>query len=372
MIAPVAWATGADIRVDEADASLLESLAKVKEVFRRFKYNFSFNGSIYPGKVISNRFNGSRTGLLFSAGVDSMTSYLRHKDARPDFISIMGLPDLPHFEERFWRRVRKDISCTANMDSISVFEVKTDMLRSLNLELLAVEFGFNWFVGAAFSLFLLGFTAPITAIRGIGRVIIASSYTEDYQGISGSHPLIDNSVSWADVRVMHDGFELSRQQKLRYLAQNQNRPYLEHLRVCWDNALETNCGDCEKCMRTITGLAVEGVDPAKCNFSLDSGTFPLMRDCFEKGKIALNASQVYMWKDVQNSIPPEIGNDYFGSRKFLAWLRQYDFSQYRANTTRTLLRNASRLFRYKRNSLPSVLRKLKSYWYIGLSRTKLL
>jgi hypothetical protein len=370
-IAPIAWATGANIHVAEIDASFLTSLKKVKEVYRKFKSNFSFAGDIYSRKIVSNSFNGSRTGLLFSGGVDSLTSYLRHKDLKPDFISIWGLPDLPQFEKMFWQRTFTDISCLASLDSLSVFQVKTDILRSINFELLGIEFRIKWFVEAAFGPFMLGFTAPLSVLRGLGTIMIASSYTEDYRGFSASHPLIDENISWADVRVEHDGFELSRQQKLKYLVRAENRRYLEHLRVCWDNALKTNCGDCEKCMRTITGLAVEGIDPNTCNFKVDSKTFPLIKECFLQGMISFNQSQLYMWKDIQNNIGANVKEDIYGSKEFLTWLKEYDLPQYKADKIRTLLRDIHRLYRYKRNFLPSFTRKLKCYYLIALARFRI-
>jgi hypothetical protein len=368
MLAPIAWAVGADIHAVELDASFLKSMAKVKDVYRGVHTNFSFSGDISAGKVIPNRFKGDRTGLLFSGGVDSLTSYLRNRDLKPDFISIWGLPDIPPFEEKFWDRMWSDIMFLANLDGINTFQVKTDMFRNINHELLTRQFGTGWFVGAAFALFMLGLCAPVTAIRGIGTVIIASSYTEDFKGRYGSHPSIDNNVSWADVRVVHDGFELSRQQKLNYLCKEQNARYLSHLRVCWDSALSTNCGDCEKCMRTIVGLVIEGADPNNCNFHVDGKTLPLIKDCFLKGRVELDEGPDFMWIDLQKHIPDQINKDIYGSKEFLEWLKEYDLSQYKVNKLSKFIWDARRLYRYKRTNVPSGLRKLKSYYYIALDK----
>jgi hypothetical protein len=372
MIAPIAWAVGADIHAAELDAAYLQGLAKVKDVYRSVHTNFSFSGDISAEKVIPNKFDGGRTGMLFSGGVDSLTSYLRHRDLKPDFISIWGLPDIPPFEERFWDRMWTDIRSLADLDGITTFQVKTDMFRNINHELLTRQFGIGWFVGAAFGLFMLGLCAPVTAIRGLGTVIIASSYTKDFKGRYGSHPLIDNNVSWADVKVIHDGFELSRQQKLNYLCKEQNARYLSHLRVCWDSALKTNCGDCEKCMRTIVGLVIEGIDPNKCNFHVDRKTLPLIRDCFRKGRVALHEGTSFVWRDLQKHIPDQINEDIYGSREFLEWLKEYDLSQYRENKLSKLIWDARRLYRYKRTNAPSGLRKLKCYYYIALDKLGLI
>ena len=372
LIAPITWAVGANIYVAELDASFFQSMAKVKDVYRKFNPNFSFSGDISADKVIPNEFGGNRTGMLFSGGVDSLASYLRHKDLKPDFISVWGLPDIPPFEKRFWDTMWTDIRTLASLDDVTTIQVKTDMFRNINQELLTTEFGLDWFVEVAFGLFLLGLCAPVTAVRQINTVVIASSYTKEFKRSAGSDPLIDDNVSWSDVRVIHDAFELSRQQKLQYLCTEQNAGYLSHLRVCWDSALKTNCGDCEKCMRTIVGLVIKGRDPNNCNFHVDQKTFHIIRDCFLKGRIELSESQAFMWKDLQRHIPGEIKEDIYSSRKFLAWLKEYDLSQYRVNKLNKFIRDVRRMYRYKRTKTPSGLRKLKCYFYITLSRLKLI
>ena len=48
-----------------------------------------------------------------------------------------------------------------------------------------------------------------------------------------------------------------RQQKVRRLSQSPE--WLPHLRVCWDMPEDRlNCGKCEKCLRTMIGLSIEG------------------------------------------------------------------------------------------------------------------
>jgi hypothetical protein len=76
----------------------------------------------------------------------------------------------------------------------------------------------------------------------------------------GTHPLIDPYYSSSDLRVHHDGIELSRLDKVRLIA---DWPVaLENLRVC-NRFLayepgKLNCGKCEKCVRTMLELLVLG------------------------------------------------------------------------------------------------------------------
>jgi hypothetical protein len=371
VIAPIAWAVGADVNVLELDSTYLSSLARVRDVYRSFHPNFSFSGAIRAEKAVTNIFGKKRSaGMLFSGGVDSLTSYLRHRKGRPDLISIWGVPDIPPFEEKFWGRMWSDINNLAKRDGLEAFQIKTDAFRNINHELLRSDFGTDWWGGVTGGLFLLGMCAPVTAKRGTGTIIIASSYTEDFKEGSGFHPSIDHNLSWADVAVVHDGYELSRQQKLRYLCQQENLHYLSLLRVCWDSAHKTNCGKCEKCLRTITGLVVEGVDPNDCNFDIDRKVFPLLKSCFSKGKMKTGEGRLFMWSDIQKHIPERIDVDIRGSREFLTWFKGFDLSKYRANRLRHFLWSAYLAYNNKRIKPPYIQRKLKCYYYMALAKLK--
>jgi hypothetical protein len=371
LIVPIAWAVGADVQLPEIDAAYMQSLDRVKDPYRSMHPTFSFAGRIRAQKETRSRFEGSRTCMLFTAGVDSLTSYLRHKQEKPDLVSVWGLPDAPPYQDAFGKTMWANIGRFAGLDECEVIRVKTDMISGINRELLSRQFGLQWYPDAGFGMSLLGLCAPIARSRRIGTAIIASSWTVDYKGPPGSHPSVDNNLSWADVRTLHDGHELSRQQKVSYLCEPENRRYLAHLRVCWEWALSRNCGHCEKCFRTIAGLVAEEVDPNHCNFKVNEATFPYMADCFVKGKLALHDMQMCLWKDIQQRIPERIDTDIHGSREFLTWLKSYDLSHHKVSNTRRRLREVHRRYLNGRLNARSIRRKVRCYWYILLDRLRL-
>lgn len=365
--APITWAVGADIGMPKLDAAYLSSLARVKDVFRGVYPNFKYSGEIYPGETVTNEFGGKRFAMLFSGGVDSLTTYLRHKNKNPDLFSVWGVPDIPPSESKFWGKMWTDITDFADRNGLMAFQVKTDIYRNINYELLRREFGISWWGDVAAGLFLLGMCAPITAVREIGSLLIASSYTKCFTKGFGFNPSVDNIVTWADVTVCHDGYELSRQQKLHYLCRSENVPYLARLRVCWDSASRTNCGNCEKCFRTIVGLVTEGVDPNNCNFDTNIKTLPYIGDCFHKGKIPLSEGAKFMWRDIQKHIPEDIDRDIYGSQEFLIWLREYDLSNYSESKLRKWLWRSYHFYRNSRVTAPALIRKIRCYYSIVLN-----
>lgn len=77
----------------------------------------------------------------------------------------------------------------------------------------------------------------------------------------GSHPVLDHHLSTDQLQVIHSGGRISRTRKLEALAQD---PVVrENLRVCFRDlkfdartGAAINCGQCEKCVRTIVSLTI--------------------------------------------------------------------------------------------------------------------
>lgn len=327
-IITMAWAVGADIYVEELDKNYLNSLSKIKLVFKQWYPQFSFSSNIYVENIVSNQFNNSEHGLLFSGGVDSLTSFIRHKNKHPDLYTVWGA-DIPLQENDFWEKVRNRISLFSNQERVNVHFIKTNMQQLLNQSLLARDYSLiGWWGPVNHGLMLLGLVVPLTT-NGIGTVLIAATHTKDFKEPWGSHPSIDNNIAWANVRVVHDGYEISRHEKIRCIIEHPE--YLPHLRVCYSSHSDYNCGRCEKCLRTITALILEGIDPKSCNFNIDEKIFQYIKGCLIKGRLYMGADEIFMWKDIQKHIPEQFNNDMQGSKEFFMWFKEFDLRKYRIN-----------------------------------------
>ena len=87
-IVTLAWLTGADVYVKELDAEYLKSLERIRTVMKDMYPEFPFS-KIYVDKIVLNEFNNDGYGLLFSGGLDSVTSYIRHRDKKPSLIHCL-------------------------------------------------------------------------------------------------------------------------------------------------------------------------------------------------------------------------------------------------------------------------------------------
>lgn len=79
----------------------------------------------------------------------------------------------------------------------------------------------------------------------------------------GSNPVTDPLLSSGLMAIRHDGAGASRTEKLSYLSSW--REASEYLRVCWQGEkLGGNCGQCEKCQRTLLNFELAGIHEPRC------------------------------------------------------------------------------------------------------------
>lgn len=357
----VAWAIGADIFVDEIDKAFLVSLNKIQSVFKRWYPHFSFSTKIITHQVVSNSFDCDGYLLYFSGGVDSMSSYIHNKHHRPELFTVWGA-DIPFLDNNTWEKVNKSISSFSEAEKLNFNFVKTNMRQMINEKILAQKFGLaNWWACVANGLILIGLSAPFTVYKKIKTVLFASTYTKkEFDAPLGSHPLIDNNIKWADVDVFHDGYELNRQEKTRCIAKNPK--YLPYLRVCFSYPSKFNCGLCEKCVRTMISLVLEGINPGDYNFNvtINKKFFDYTKKCFLKGVFNVPERILNMWTTMQQYVPKKIKNDLEGSIEFFIWFKTFDFKSYHPVPIRSHIWKVSYII--KNNGLLNILKKLKKLY----------
>jgi hypothetical protein len=313
-IVPMSWFVGFDIYIDEIDEVFLNSLKNLKEAFSILYPKQKLKGNIKVKKIVRNTHRGENIGLLFGGGVDAYTSYIRHKDEKLKLITIHGA-DIDLCDRDRWKAV-VNLNQSENMlDNNSKLFVEANLrgFYTYHLDLIG---NMSWWVYVQHAVALLGSIAPLTIKYEINKLIIASSYTENADMSWGSTPYTDEQVKWANVSVMHDGYELKRQDKIDLIVKEvvqSNHPIT--LRVCYSELRNGfNCSKCEKCYRTILGIILAGDDPNKYGFSVDENIYKQIIQKFKNGGASkgvryfwteltekANASQnFYVFKDREN------------------------------------------------------------------------
>lgn len=272
-ILPLLWLCDAEMDLKELDADFLEELEEIKTGYRQMYPMLSFKGKLNAEKKFTTPQTDHRgAACFFSGGVDAFTTFFRHIEEKPKLLTIWG-SDVPLTDHTGWEHVRKHVEATAHAYGVGCHFIRSDfrsVLRDAALDRLVSVSGDGWWHGFQHGIALIAHAAPLAYIFGWKNLYIASSFTGamETKYTCASDPSIDNHIRFCGCQTIHDGYELDRQQKVRYLVglcEKTNKPL--YLHVCWESGGGTNCSRCEKCYRTILELISEGADPNRYGFS---------------------------------------------------------------------------------------------------------
>lgn len=323
-LAPIAWALEARLQAPVVDAVFWDALQRVQRSLRELYPALGWDGELRAAALVDSIATkpGERGALLFSGGVDSLASYVMHRSEEPLLVSIWGA-DVGLRQHRHWQQAAAHNRAFARDHGLDISVATSNFRTFFNHYQLRARFlaGYqNWYSGVQQGLALVGLCAPLTYVHGLSRVQIPATHTPDSNQPWGSHPTIENNLRWAHTEVTHDGYHLSRQMKLRLLAEyiREQDPSLQ-LRVCWGKG--SNCSRCAKCCLTMVGLLLEGLDPKERGFRFDASTLSLIRRQLQQGRMSMNESTLWRWMEIQRRIPTRVPVDIEGLDPFFIWFQ---------------------------------------------------
>jgi hypothetical protein len=150
----------------------------------------------------------------------------------------------PHFDS-----VAEHLTQFSEVSDFTLIPVYTNLRHLDSSDIL---FSRMWF-GAAIASIGHAFAPRISTL------MIPSGNSISEQAPQGSHPLLDPCYSSGQLNILHDGFGLTRLEKVGLVAEWEDARTV--LRSCYAPFREAdvlNCGKCEKCLRTMTELLVQG------------------------------------------------------------------------------------------------------------------
>ena len=242
---PLAMARGWNLLSDApVSAQLINAIPHIQDMLRLWipqAQRVEWNVPQYAG-----HHRQEQHGVFFSAGVDSFYTFLKHQETIGSLIFVTGF-DIPLHKTSLAVRVGNHIKVCAAAFEKKLIEVKT------NLREFCDQFvSWRFYHGAA-----LASVANLLSSQ-VGTVYIGATHTYSTLIPLGSHPMLDPLWSSEAVKIIHDGCEATRFQKVERLAESPLA--LRSLRVCFRNkGDELNCGQCEKCLRTMTSLCALNV-----------------------------------------------------------------------------------------------------------------
>ncbi|MDL0133732.1 hypothetical protein [Halobacterium salinarum] len=334
-VVPMAWGYNIEVNVPSIDRRFANDITAVKDALDSLYSKACFDSNqnlIHSDSVVDNHMPEGefKSAQLFTGGLDSVSTYLRHRHESPALITIDASKGQRNDSE--FAKTQSRIREFGEEEGLKCEFIRTNTYYLLNHSELENAYEdaayYTWWENFQLGLSYLSTCAPLAMSEGYNIIRIASTFTEEYNHPYGSHPAIDNNICFGETQCLHDSFDLSRQQKWRITTD-----YFEHkdktlfVQSCTE---EGNCCNCLQCARNIVGISVEGLDPDDYGYEVSGGWFDDCKLKFKSNEWRLNRIEHFFWKDIQNSIPENLdkGNYKSGAVDFLEWLRAADLNQY--------------------------------------------
>ena len=266
------WMSDSVLFVDEIDRTYYDSVSSLKRAYEELHGYPNLKGLFVPSVIIDNEVTKSNHSiLLFGGGIDCQSSYLRNTDRVKYVLNIYGW--LQSLEENNKVDIADKLTAEVFSNSMGIksLHARSNFASQFNLseidKRLTSHIGSSYWFAFLHSMAFISIAAPLAWIKGISDIIIASSYTKGRANRHcGSYITTDSNFRYAqNGKVLHDGFELNRQEKVALIVnyqQKTRKPY--NLQVCSFN--DCNCCECEKCFRTILDIIALGGDPSLFGF----------------------------------------------------------------------------------------------------------
>ena len=240
---PIAMSAGSSLSVPEpVSPRLLDRLGTVQEIFT------AWVEGMQPIEVeaeagVHDAAGGRGTASFFSRGVDSFYTVLRNLDEIDSLVYTFGF-DVSPDNRRARAPMSRAIGEIAAELQRPVVEVETNLREVSDLYC-------RW--GMYHGAFLA--SVGLVLAPTFRRMLVPATYSYASLISRGSHALLDPMWSTEAVEFVHEG-AATRTAKVEELSRSELA--MRTLRVCWNEEAEQNCGQCEKCLRTMAALRIAG------------------------------------------------------------------------------------------------------------------
>lgn len=303
-VLPIIWLTDTTLVTGKLDQNFYDSIDAIKQGYMQMYPMLDFKGCIKCQTENNATQPSEKTLCLFSGGVDACTTALRHLQEPMILMSVWGSADHPLDDWQGWEMHERNLIEIANNFGKQLITLRSNFYTFIdnwgNLNRLIKASGESWWHGFQHGIGLISLAAPIAFLQNVRTVYIAASFTKGEKVTCASDPTIDNNLKFNNTNVVHDGYELTRQEKVAYLVHKAGDIRIP-MHVClrpYQNE-QNNCCKCEKCYRTILAILAEGGNPANFGFRNDLiNTNRIISDI----KYRLDISYPQFYLAIQNAI----------------------------------------------------------------------
>ena len=186
-----------------------------------------------------SRKTGDNYALCFSGGVDSFFTLLHSSYPLKYLVLVHGF-DIPLQDTARFDATLSTIKAVASRSGKQVVVIRTNLREHPAKK--------DWEISYGASLAAIGHL-----LEDVGHMVISSSDPREEPVMVGSSWRTDSLWSSEALEIIHYGDEFTRAAKTGFIADNSIAQ--KYLRVCHANRNPSlNCGECEKCIRTMLML----------------------------------------------------------------------------------------------------------------------
>lgn len=229
-------------------------LPRIRDIFHAWHPEFSRCEIRATARPVDMTPGSSQAATCFSGGVDSFYTLLKYCGGHERLPS-----PLTHL--LFMRGLEKPLDFMRGVEDAQA--LVGDIADATGVRLIVGEsnlrahFDADWlniYCGSGLA------AAALSLGRGFSHVCIPSAYSYRSPMPTSTTPLVDERFSTERVRIVHDGAEMARAQKIACIIDWNRDLVLKNLRVCVMNfGGGYNCCECRKCVRTMMALQLLGV-----------------------------------------------------------------------------------------------------------------
>ena len=257
---------------------LLRQMARYQSIYHSWNHDYR-TCRIAAEEARDAPIRGSRgEALLFSGGIDSMFALAAAEPGLTDLVYVSGFDvNADHGEHA--RLAVENARAVAASHGLGFVEVETDARFSGDRFLPWEHYGGS----------VLGAVALV--LRPLFHTVrVAPDYAWDDLRCESVHPMLHDCWQSEDSALRCDSAQWNRAEKCGRLAARPD--LLRHLRACWEMSPDfLNCGRCEKCLRTLAGLAIHDAD-------IPSGVFGAPADPASLGALEVGPKWVPFYQQL--------------------------------------------------------------------------
>ena len=328
---PFIWISGSELLVDSLDETFFYSLNDVLEGFKKVHPKVEFSGKLSVEQLEKNEYkvDNNSKAMLFSGGVDAVSTLVTHMDEKPMLINIWGA-DIHPDDNNNHLLIKKDLENFSNEVGLPFFFIRSSIRWCFDERYLSEYYRDmihdTWWHGMQHGVGLLSLLAPYDYVKKIAINYIASSYTEQDVGVVKciSYPFVDSMLKIASTICIHDGFEKRRIDKVEnivlYLKEMDKKL---SLKVCFRPQNGENCCKCEKCLRTMSAILIMNGEVRNYGFNPD---YRIVEKYIKKfcDKTIFDESVLMFWRDIRDYVI-----EHGTKNSNMGWLSSYKFNTFK-------------------------------------------